>query len=162
RVRIVQDLGIESDEPLEAEAGGTRVLADPADASLDSLSPLEGALGHDLARALFAAHHTLAVQGVADFLYIQAMSALLLEKGRSGRWKLGTVRPAGGAGKLPTFAALSGFRNGADGRDGLAGGSAGDRHTIAVLMDLQSAEPQAVENLFKKRLLAKTRVLTFA
>jgi hypothetical protein len=36
RVRIVQDLGIESDEPLEAEAGGTRVLADLAQASPDS------------------------------------------------------------------------------------------------------------------------------
>jgi len=29
-------------------------------------------------------------------------------------------------------------------------------------MDLQSADPQAVESLFKKKLLAKNRVLTFA
>ncbi len=176
RVRIVQDLGIESDEPLEAEAGGTRVLTDLAAASADSLSPLEGALGHDLARSIFASPNTLAVEGVADVLYLEAMSALLVEKGRPGLSELWTVTPAGGAGKLPAFAALAAGRGGRDGRDGRKGDHtgdlAGDRkrdhqgssevRNLAVLMDLQSAEPQAVENLFKKRLLAKARVLTFA
>ncbi|HEY7608345.1 MAG TPA: AAA family ATPase [Alphaproteobacteria bacterium] len=158
RVRIVQDLGIESDEPLEAAAGGTRVLADLALASTDSLSPLEGALGHDLARSIFAAPNTLAVEGVADLLYLEAMSALLAEKGRPALSKLWTVTPAGGAGKLPAFAALASLR---DGRKGdRRGGS--DADNLAVLMDLQSADPHAVENLFKKKLLAKNRVLTFA
>lgn len=173
RVRIVQDLGIESDEPLEAAQGGTRVLADLAAASTDSLSPLEGALGHDLARSLFASPNTLAVEGVADLLYLEAMSALLAEKGRPGLSKLWTVTPAGGAGKLPAFAALAGGRDGrkrdlTGDRDGRKRDLPGDRQGIpdgrnlAVLMDLQSAEPQAVENLFKKRLLAKNKVLTFA
>lgn len=157
RVRIVQDLGIDTDEPLEAEAGGTRVLAELTDASPDSLSPLEGALAHDLARSLFAAPNTLAVEGVADLFYLEAMSTLLREKGRPGLSKLWTVTPAGGAGKLPAFAALASLR---DGRKG-------DRQTrmeanLAVLMDLQHADPQAVETLFKKQMLAKCRVLTFA
>lgn len=157
RVRIVQDLGIESDEPLEAAAGGTRVLSDLAEASADSLSPLEGALGHDLAQAIFTAPHTLAVEGVADLLYLEAMSALLTEKGRPGLSKLWTVTPAGGAGKLPAFAALAALRDVPRG-----GRQEREQRSFAVLMDLQSADPHAVESLFKKKLLAKNRVLTFA
>src|SRR6185436_5651366 len=94
-------------------------------------------------------------------LYLEAMSALLVEKGRPGLSKLWTVTPAGGAGKLPAFAALAGLRQ-EDGRDDRKGEKKSERRTLAVLMDLQSAEPQAVESLFKKRLLAKARVLTFA
>jgi len=172
RVRIVQDRGVEAgeavDEPLDAEKSGTRVLADLAAASGDSLSPLEGALGHELARSLFAAENTLAVEGVADLLYIEAMSALLAEKGRPGLSKAWTVTPAGGAGKLPAFAALASLRADQKGRDGRKGDLTGDRRgppeprNLAVLMDLQSADPQATESLFKKKLLAKNRVLTFA
>ena len=36
------------------------------------------------------------------------------------------------------------------------------QRNLAVLMDFQHADPLAVENLFKKQLLAKCRVLTFA
>jgi hypothetical protein len=157
RVRIVQDLGIDSDEPLEAEAGGTRVLADLTEASADSLSPIEGALGHDLAQSIFTAPNTLAVEGVADVFYLEAMSALLTEKGRPGLSKLWSVTPAGGAGKLPAFAALSSLR---DPRKGDR--QRQEARNIAVLMDLQNADPHAVESLFKKKLLAKNRVLTFA
>jgi predicted ATPase len=158
RVRIVQDLGIDTDEPLEAASGGTRVLVNLADASADSLSPLEGALAHDLAQSLFAAPNTLAVESVADLFYLEAMSALLAEKGRPGLSKHWTVTPAGGAGKLPAFAALAALR------DGVARGGRQQREqrTLAVLMDLQSADPAAVETLFKKTLLARSRVLTFA
>ena len=155
RVRIVQDLGIESDEPLEAEGGGTRVIADLADASPESLSPLQGALGEELARTLFHAPSTLAVEGVADLLFLETMSALLAEKGRPGLSNLWAITPMGGAGKLPAFVALAGAPDSA-GRD------ASSARRIAVLMDLQSADPQATENLFKKKLLAKNRVLTFA
>ena len=158
RVRIVQDLGIDTDEPLEAAAGGTRVLTNLTEASADSLSPLEGALAHDLAQSLFAAPATLAVESVADLFYLEAMSALLAEKGRPGLAKLWTVTPAGGAGKLPAFAALAALRQSAD----RGGRQRQERHTLAVLMDLQSADPVAVESLFKKQLLAKNRVLTFA
>jgi predicted ATPase len=147
RVRVVQDLGIEGDEPLEAPGGGTRVVADLAEASPESLSPLEGALGDELARSLFDAPHTLAVEGVPDLLYLETMSALLAEKGRPGLSKLWTITPVGGAGKLAAFAALAG---------------APAARCVAVLMDLQRADPQATENLFKTKLLAKNRVLTFA
>jgi hypothetical protein len=66
------------------------------------------------------------------------------------------------------FAALASLRD-AGGRGDRKGGVAGDRHggglqpqNLAVLMDLQSADPHAVESLFKRKLLAKNRVLTFA
>src|SRR5690606_28852315 len=129
RVRIVQDLGIDTDEPLDAEAGGTRVLADLADASPDSLSPLEGALAHDLARSLFAAPNTLAVEGIGDLFYLEAMSALLTEKGRPGLSKQWTVTPAGGAGKLPAFAALASLRENID----RGGRQQREQRNIAVL-----------------------------
>lgn len=160
RVRIVQDLGIDTDEPLEAEAGGTRVLADLGQASADSLSPLEGALAHDLAQSLFAAPNTLAVESVADLFYLEAMSATLVEKGRPGLAKAWTVTPAGGAGKLPAFAALAGLRD--ERKNDRGGRQERAERNLAVLMDLQNADPLAVDNLFKKKLLAKNRVLTFA
>jgi len=158
RVRVVQDLGIEADQPLESEKGGTRVIADLGAASPETLSPLQGALAEELASTLFAAGNTLAVEGIADLLYLEIMSGLLAGKGRPGLSRLWTITPCGGAAKLAAFAALLASA----GTAGVAGKAASAARNLAVLMDLQSAEPHAVETLFKTKLLARNRVLTFA
>jgi len=158
RVRVVQDLGIDGDEPLEDGSGGTRVIGDLALANPETISPLQGALAEELASTLFAASNTLAVEGVGDLLYLETMSALLAEKGRPGLSRHWTITPAGGAGKLAAFAALMASA----GTGGVAGKAASAARNLAVLMDLQSLEPQAAETLFKMKLLARNRVLTFA
>ncbi|CCE11941.1 conserved hypothetical protein [Bradyrhizobium sp. STM 3843] len=147
RVRIVQDKSIDSE--LESSGGteGTRVLDDVFAASPDSLFPLQGALGYELNQTLFIGPYSLVVEGAADLLFLQAMSAILQEENRVGldpRW---TITPVGGSAKVPTFVALLGAQKGM---------------TIATLIDSQSADQQKIEGLYREKLLKKANVLTFA
>jgi predicted ATP-dependent endonuclease of OLD family len=89
----------------------------------------------------------LVVEGVSDLLYIQAITGLLEELGREGLDKRWTITPVGGSEKVPTFAALLGAQKGL---------------TIATLIDLQRKDQQSIENLYKRKLLQKSHVLTFA
>ena len=87
------------------------------------------------------------VEGVSDLLYLQVVSALLESKGRerlSDKW---TITPVGGADKVPTFVALLGAQKGLK---------------TATLIDIQSKDKQTIENLYKRKLLKKQNVLTFA
>ena len=128
-------------------AGGTTVLTDIFGASKDSLFPLQGALGYDLHQTLFVGPNSLVVEGVADLLYLQAMSALLEEEGRVGLDRRWTVTPVGGAAKVPTFVALLGAQSGMK---------------IATLIDIQASDKQKIDGLYKEKLLKKANVLTFA
>jgi len=56
------------------------------------------------------------------------------------------ITPVGGAEKVPTFAALIGSQKGMN---------------IATLIDIQKKDQQKIENLYKRKLLAKSHVLTF-
>jgi energy-coupling factor transporter ATP-binding protein EcfA2 len=147
RVRIVQDKGIDTDEPLPRELDGTKVLSDVLDAGEESLFPLHGALGYELHQSLFIGPNCLVVEGAPDLLYLQAVSSALQTRARTGldtRW---TITPLGGAYKVPTFAALAGAQRGLK---------------VATLIDFQKASRQLMENIYKRKLLDKTHVLTFA
>jgi predicted ATPase len=147
RVRIVQDNGIDSDRDLAREEDGTKVFTDVLEAGPDSLFPLQGALGYDIYQGLFVGPNSLVVEGVSDLLYIQTVSAVLQSKGRvslDSRW---TITPVGGSEKVPTFVALLGSQKNLN---------------IATLIDFQKANQQTVENLYKRKLLNKSHVLTFA
>jgi predicted ATP-dependent endonuclease of OLD family len=147
RVRIVQDKSIESDQDVDFEHSGTTVLTDVFAATSDSLFPLQGALGYELHQTLFVGPYSLVVEGAADLLFIQAMTALLQEEGRTGldpRW---TVTPVGGAAKVPTFVALLGTQRGM---------------TIATLIDNQVADRERIEGLYREKLLKRANVFTFA
>jgi predicted ATP-dependent endonuclease of OLD family len=147
RVRIVEDKSIDIKEPLPTEQAGTKVFQEVLEASEGSLFPLQGALGYDIAQTLFVGPNCLVVEGVSDLLYIQAITSLLEESQREGldhRW---TVTPVGGSDKIPTFAALLGSQKGL---------------TVATLIDLQRKDQQTIENLYKRKLLNKNHVLTFA
>lgn len=147
RVRIVQDRGIDATEPLPPEEDGTKVLTEVLDASGDSLFPLQGALGYELYQTLFVGPNSLVVEGVSDLIYLQVMSALLEEEGRTGLSPKWTVTPVGGSDKVPTFVALLGAQRGMK---------------VATLIDIQNKDQQSIENLFKRKLLKKNHVLTFA
>ncbi len=84
---------------------------------------------------------------MSDLLYIQTMSGVLQAKGRTGldgRW---TITPVGGADKVPTFVALIGSQKNLN---------------VATLIDFQKSNQQVIENLYKRKLLKKSNVLTFA
>jgi len=72
---------------------------------------------------------------------------LLEDQGRVGLNKAWTITPVGGSDKVPTFVALIGAQ----------------KHlNVAVLIDYQKKDQQVIENLYKKKLLTKKQVVTFA
>lgn len=148
RVRIVQDQSAESElGVLYEDQQGPKFMNEVLDAGPDSLLPLQGALGYEIYQPLFVGRNCLVVEGTSDLLYIQTISALLQEEGKSGLASEWTVTPVGGSDKVPTFVALL---------------SAQSRLKVAVLIDFQKKHRQTVENLYKKKLLKKKNVLTYA
>ena len=148
RVRIVQDLSIEKDiNDLSKEQQGTQVITEVLDATPDSLFPLQGALGYEIYQTLFIGPNSLVVEGVSDLLYIQTISAFLQENGKEGLSNDWTITPVGGSDRVPTFVALIGAQ----------------KHlNVAVLIDFQKKGQQSIENLYKRKLLKKKKVLTYA
>lgn len=147
RVRIVQDVSAMSDHYESDEVEGTKVLSDVLDATEDSLFPLQGALGYEIHQSLFVGPYNLVVEGASDLLYLQTISGILSSKGRTGldpRW---TITPVGGAGKVPTYVALLGAQKGL---------------TVVTLLDIQKKDRQVIEDLYKRKLLKKQNVITFA
>jgi len=147
RVRIVQDKGIDTEEHLPRDQDGTKVLTEVLEAGEDSLFPLQGALGYEIYQTLFIGPNCLVVEGVSDLLYLQTLSSILEEDGRAGIDPAWTITPVGGSEKIPTFVALVGAQKGLN---------------VVTLIDLQKKDQQAVENLYKRKLLTKSHVLTFA
>ncbi|MEA3061224.1 MAG: hypothetical protein QOJ94_1005 [Sphingomonadales bacterium] len=147
RVRIVQDLGIDATEALPKEDDGTKVLANVFDATEDSLFPLQGALGYEIQQTLFIGPNSLIVEGVADMLYLRAVSAQLEREGRVGLSEKWVITPVGGSGKVPTFVALLAPQKGMN---------------VATLLDVQTGDKPLIEDLYKKKLLTKKQVSTYA
>ena len=148
RVRIVQDLSIESNSgDLPEEEQGTKVITEVLDATPDSLFPLQGALGYEIYQTLFIGPNSLVVEGVSDLLYIQTISALLQQKGKVGLSADWIITPVGGSDKVPTFVALI---------------RAQTHLNVAVLVDYQKKDQQVIENLYRRKLLSKSHVVTYA
>lgn len=147
RVRIVQDLGIDAKEPLPKEQDGTKVLTNVFDATDDSLFPLQGALGYEIQQTLFIGPNALVVEGPADMLYIRAVSAELEREGRASLSEDWVITPVGGSGKVPAFVALLAPQKGMN---------------VATLLDIQNSDRAQLEDLYKKKLLKKKQVTTYA
>lgn len=73
--------------------------------------------------------------------------SLLQANGETGLDDGWVITPVGGSDKVSTFVALVGAQSNLN---------------IAVLIDYQKKDKQSIENLFKKKLLEKKSVLTFA
>ncbi|WP_290519536.1 AAA family ATPase [Alcanivorax sp.] len=148
RVRIVQDISVEkSDEIVPKEKEGTKVTTEILEATEDSLFPLQGALGYEIHQTLFVGPNNLVVEGVSDLLYLQTISSLLQESGEDGLSDQWTITPVGGSDKVSTFVSLIGSQRNLN---------------VAVLVDYQKKDKQSIENIFKKKLLQKKFVLTYA
>ena len=99
RVRVVEDLGPDV---------GTGVRTQLMSNDPDTLSPLQGALGYDIAQSIFIGPDNLVLEGLADYTYLTIVSEILRGLGRtalSERWR---TFPAGGAGSMPAAVALMG------------------------------------------------------
>ncbi len=147
RVRIVQDKGIDSDDPLPRDEDGTKVFTEVLEAGPDSLFPLQAALGYEIYQTLFIGPNCLIVEGASDLLYLQTISGLLQANGRVGLDSRWTITPVGGSDKVPTFVALIGSQKGLN---------------VATLIDIQKGDQQTIENLYKRKLLEKSHLFTFA
>ena len=146
-VRIVQDRGIDEKEPLPKEEDGTKVLTNVFDATDDSLFPLQGALGYEIHQTLFVGPNSLIVEGAADLLFLKTVSSEFEREGRTSLSKKWVITPVGGSGKVPTFVALLAPQKGM---------------TLATLLDIQENDRQEIDDLYKKKLLRKKNVLTYA
>lgn len=147
RVRIVQDLGIDAKEQLPKDQDGTKVLTNVFDATDDSLFPLQGALGYEIQQTLFIGPNSLVVEGPADMLYLLAVSAQLEREGRTGLSERWVITPVGGSGKVPAFVALLAPQKGLN---------------VATLLDIQNSDRALIEDLYKRKLLKKKQVTTYA
>jgi predicted ATP-dependent endonuclease of OLD family len=147
RVRIVRDRSMEENDPLPADQRGTKVFTDILEADPDSLFPLQSALGYDIAQTLFIGPNSLIVEGVSDLLYLPTIGGVLSTAGREALSAAWTITPVGGSDKIPTFVSLMGSQK---------------KLKVAMLIDYQKKDQQSIENIYKKKLLARKNVHTFA
>jgi AAA domain, putative AbiEii toxin, Type IV TA system len=134
RVRLVEDRGREN---------GSMVSADVLATDPDTLFPLQGALGYDLAQHLFIGQANLVVEGTSDFAYLTILSDWLREKGRTALDERWSIVPVGGADMVPTFVALLGLHL-----------------DVTVLVDARKSGHQRISALAQQGYLADKRIIT--
>lgn len=133
RVRVVEDNGPD----LGATAKTQLMSRDP-----DTLSPLQGALGYDIAQNIFVGPDNLVVEGLSDYTYLTVMSEPLRAAGRQHldpRWR---ILPAGGAGTMPAAITLL-----------------GRELDVTVVVDGGSRPPQRLSGLVDGGLLDGKRII---
>lgn len=133
RVRLVEDKGRKE---------GSTVSADALSTDPDTIFPLQGALGYDLAQSLFVGPHNLIVEGTSDFTYLQLLSDHLKAEGRTGLDERCTIVPVGGAEKIATFAALL-----------------GSHVDATVLIDSTKQGNQRLDTLIQQGILKQSRLI---
>jgi hypothetical protein len=134
RVRIVEEKDSEQ---------GSMITEDVLTTDPDTLFPLQGALGYDLAQHLFIAKDNLVVEGTSDFTYLQIFSDYFKEVGRQSLNEKWTIVPVGGADLIPTFIALLGIHL-----------------DLTVLIDSRKEGNQKISNLSEKGYLNNKRIIT--
>ncbi|WP_181181695.1 AAA family ATPase [Mesorhizobium sp. B3-1-6] len=143
--RIVEDL-VEVDARGRRTPTGTMVREDVLKADKDSVFPLQGALGYSLTQSLFIGKHTILVEGPGDILYLQALSAELLRRKRTGLDPKWVMCPAGGIDKIQSFVSLF----------------AGNSLDVIALSDYTKKDKTKLENLRKSEVIKDGGVLSIA
>lgn len=143
--RIVEDL-VRVDERGRRTPTGTMVREDVLKADKDSVFPLQGALGYSLTQSLFIGKHTILVEGPGDILYLQALSAELLRRGRTGLDPAWVICPAGGIDKIQSFVSLF----------------SGNSLDVIALSDYTKKDKNKIEALKKSEVIKAGGVLSIA
>lgn len=134
RVRLVEDKGKET---------GAIISSDVMSTDPDTLFPLQGALGYDIAQHLFISPHNLVVEGLSDYTYLSLISTFL--SGKEGKKMLDSkwsIVPVGGADSIPTFVALL-----------------GNHLDVTVLVDSGKSGNQRLLAMANKGILSKNKIL---
>jgi predicted ATP-dependent endonuclease of OLD family len=144
-IRTVEDMvevskvdGISTMKVLGTKVGN-RILS----RDRDTLFPLQGILGFDMAQTLFVGPYVVVVEGPTEFGYLHWFSRRLVSLGREGldiRW---AICPSEGASKVSSFVTL--FR--------------GRGLTIAVLLDYHDGQKTMVDQLEGSHLLEPGHLL---
>jgi predicted ATP-dependent endonuclease of OLD family len=134
RVRIVEEKDSEK---------GSKITEDVLTTDPDTLFPLQGALGYDLAQHLFISSDNLVVEGTSDFTYLQVISDHFKIEGRQYLDEKWTIVPVGGADLIPTFIALLGIHL-----------------DLTVLVDSRKEGNQKISSLASKGYLSNKRIIT--
>jgi len=134
RARLVQD---------EGRKKGSRVTSDVLSIDKDTLFPLQGALGYDLAQHLFVAPHNLVVEGTSDYTYLLLLSDHLKSVGRKGLDERWSIVPVGGADLVPSFVALLGHHL-----------------EVTVLLDSRREGHQRLLRIADQGILERNRIIT--
>jgi hypothetical protein len=124
---------------------GTKITGDLAGSSDDSVFPLQAALGYSIAQNLFIAKKNILIEGPADLILLQHISALLEADGKQGLGDAILV-PVGGLDKLATFVALLGS----------------NKLKLVVLHDRAGSPHQKLDDLVRQKLIERKRVLDFS
>ena len=143
--RIVEDL-VKVDERGRRTPTGTLVREDVLKANKDSVFPLQGALGYSLTQSLFIGKHTILVEGPGDILYLQALSAELLRRGRTPLDPKWVMCPAGGIDKIQSFVSLF----------------AGNSLDVIALSDYTKKDKNKLEALKKSEVIKAGGILSIA
>lgn len=91
---------------MTSRQAGTHVHTTVSAEDAASLLPLQEALGYDLAQSLFTHQRNLVLEGLTDYWYVEATSALLRESGGTGIPDRIALIPAEGAGKVTYYATI--------------------------------------------------------
>jgi predicted ATP-dependent endonuclease of OLD family len=134
RVRIVEE---------KDRNEGAKITEDVLTTDPDTLFPLQGALGYDLAQHLFISKNNLILEGTSDYTYIIAISDYLNDNDRTGLRDEWTLVPVGGADLIPTFVALLGVHL-----------------DLTIVIDARKEGNQKLSNLSKKGYLKSKRIIT--
>lgn len=108
-----------------------------------TIFPLQAALGWTIAQNLFISEKNLLVEGAADLVVLQTVSAVLEAQGRVGLRDDVTIVPAGGLDKVVTFIALLGA----------------NKLKIVVLHDYRGSPEQKLIDMMRERMIASKSVL---
>jgi predicted ATP-dependent endonuclease of OLD family len=134
RVRLVEDKGKET---------GAIISSDVMSTDPDTLFPLQGALGYDIAQHLFISPHNLVVEGLSDYTYLSLVSTFLSSKeGKKTLDSKWSIVPVGGADSIPTFVALL-----------------GNHLDVTVLVDSGKGGNQRLLTMANKGILSKNKIL---
>ena len=124
---------------------GTKISGELAGSSDESLFPLQAALGYSIAQNLFIAQKNILIEGPADLILLLHMAAMLEADGKQGLGDAILV-PVGGLDKLVTFVALLGS----------------NKLKLVVLHDRAGTPHQKLEDLTRRKLIERKRVLDFS
>ncbi|WP_449757991.1 TOPRIM nucleotidyl transferase/hydrolase domain-containing protein, partial [Erwinia persicina] len=122
---------------------GTKVHTTVSSSDPAALLPLQEALGYDLAQSLFANQRNLILEGLTDYWYVEAISGLLKDGGKTFLHEKIALVPANTASKVVYFATILTSHN----------------LKVAALLDSDNAGDQAANQEILVHRLSNKRIL---